>query len=466
LKIISTIIISLFVSHIINAQSLEARFSTLAGSGDQLPFWLWANQLGRYNRTEPLIINFGLDGTYTHLWEKTGIGIRAGGSFDVLLKSKDPVRFTELYGGVNWSFLDLSIGAFADDEVYMGLSASNGNLASSRNARPHPRIRAGFNRFVPLFFKWFSVYGFYEEGLLNDERYVIDTHLHRKAFYGRFGSTETVSFTIGLEHFVMWGGTHPQYGELQGWSNYFDYILGRSGDENALTTDQMNVVGNQYGVYQFELQKKWDKLTTSFYLSHPFDDHSGMELSNLPDNLYGLFIKNNKTGGILEGMSFEYYNTRDQSGAFHFKPDGSQTGHGRDNYFNHGIYQSGATYKQFAMVSPFFEPEVINDSISLGFESTRFSGFHLGATGNISESFKWKTMLSFITHAGNYDSEGEDSFDPYRRQFSSLFQLEWQKPGFPVLVGGSLAADSGSVFDDGTKTKRMGLNLFLKWSIF
>ena len=73
----------------------EARFSTLAGSGDQLPFWLWANQLGRYNRTEPLIINFGLDGTYTHLWEKTGIGIRAGGSFDVRITSYN-VCYTKL----------------------------------------------------------------------------------------------------------------------------------------------------------------------------------------------------------------------------------------------------------------------------------------------------------------------------------------------------------------------------------
>lgn len=469
MKRIFIIIISVLVVHQINAQSLEARFSALAGSGGQLPFWLWANQLGRYNRTDPGVANLGLDGIYIHNWEATGLGVKVGGSFDVLLKSQaqEPVRFTELFGGVNWKFMELTAGAFADEEKFMGLSASNGNLASSGNARPHPKIRAGFNRFVSIL-PWFSVNGFYEEGFLNDDRYVMDTHLHRKAFYFRLGKPASLQFTGGLEHFVMWGGTHPVYGELQGWSNYFDYVLGRSGDENALVTDQINVVGNQYGVYQLEIQKDWEGFSASFYMSHPFDDHSGMELENLPDNLYGLFIKNKKNGAVLEAVSLEYYNTRNQSGAFHMapQPDGTLAGHGRDNYFNHGVYQSGATYRQFAMVSPFFEPQVMNEGISLGFASTRFSGLHLGASGNISESFNWKTMLSYIDQSGNYNNEGKDSYEPHRKQLSSLFQLEWHAADKPFRIGSSFAADSGSTFDNGNQTTRIGLQGYLIWSIF
>lgn len=462
-----TIILLALVQHT-SAQTLEARFSALAGSGDQLPFWLWANQLGRYDREDPAILGFGLDGRYIHNWDNSDLGVSLGGSFDVLIHSKNPVRYTELYGGMHWKFLEINGGAFADQENYLGLSATNGNLASSRNARPHPKIRAGFNRFVPLFFKWFSVYGFYEEGLLNDERYVINTHLHRKAFYSRFGTPETLTFTLGIEHFVMWGGTHPVYGKLPGWESYFDYVLGKSGGDNALVTDQLNVLGNQYGVYQLQLKKEWSNYTISYYMSHPFDDHSGMELENISDNLYGLFIMSKASDAILKGITIEYYQTTDQSGAFHqvLQPDGTRVGHGRDNYFNHGIYQSGASYFQHGMVSPFFEPERIENGVSMGFISTRFKGVHMGATGKIPADFTWKMMFSYVSNFGNYTNDGEDSFVPHRKQLSSLIQMEWQPSKKPFTVGSAVAADYGSVYDDGINTLRLGIMVYMKWIIF
>lgn len=461
------VFIFLLIQQFSHAQTLEASFTTLAGSKDQLPFWLWAGQLGRYDREDAANQRFGLEGVYVRNFGKSGLGFEAGGSFDAFIYSDNPFRFTELYGKIHWNFLELSAGAFADQEKYMGLSASNGNMASARNARPHPKLRAGFNRFVPLVFPWFSIYGFYEEGLLNDKRYVSDTHLHRKALYVRLGSADNLSFTGGLEHFVMWGGTHPVYGKLPGWESYFSYVFGMAGGNNALQTDQLNVLGNQYGVYQLDIRKKWKDYSLSFYLGHPFEDHSGMELENLPDNLYGLFFENRHENAILQGASLEYYYTQNQSGAFHMalQPDGARKGHGRDNYFNHGVYRSGASYQQTAMVSPFFGPEIRNDSISTGFLSTRFSGVHLGARGDISESFHWKGMISYIKHLGNYTTDGLDSFDPPRKQFSSLVGIEWKEPGSPVSLGGSFAFDSGSVYDAGTQTKRLGISVSIRWAI-
>lgn len=452
------------------AQSVESSITSLAGSKGQLPFWLWADQLGRYDRETPFILNLNLDARYSHNWDKSSWGVEAGSSFDVLLNTNSPLRFTELFGGVNWRFLQLTVGAFAEEEKYLGLSASNGNLAATRNARPHPKVRAGFNRFVPLFFPWFSVYGFYEEGLLNDERFVKNTHLHHKALYVRFGNPENVNFSAGIEHFVMWGGTHPVYGELPGWDSYFSYVLGLRGSSNSVIFDQQNVLGNQYGVYQLEFQKKWEQMSFYLYISHPFEDHSGMELDNLPDNLYGIFLKNNGESTFLEGISIEYYYTKDQSGPYgpyqDVLPNETKKGRGRDNYFNHGIYLSGATYQQMAMVSPFFIPQSRIDSVSMEFESTRFSGFHVGATGSVSNSIRWKTMMSAITQAGNYDDEGKGIYNPPRKQFSSLFHLEWQKPKSPFNIGVSVAGDHGSVFDAGEITNRWGLQLSFKWLIY
>ncbi|WP_167618019.1 capsule assembly Wzi family protein [Maribellus sediminis] len=450
----------------ISAQNLQLESNTLAGSNGQLPFWLWANQLGRYDRNNNFIQHFAINGDYGQQISNSDFGFQVATKLDLLLADNNSLRFTELYGELYWRSVQLTAGAVAIPEKYNGLSASNGNLADTRNARPHPAIRVGFKRFVPVFVKWFSIYGFYEEGLLNDDRYVEDTHLHRKAFYFRFGTEETITFTGGLEHYVMWGGTHPVYGELPGWESYFDYVLGRPGGKNDLMTDQLNVMGNQYGTYQLEIRKQWTNFNSVFYVSHPFDDRSGMELENYRDNLYGFFVEINKDEPLIKGILLEYFYTKNQSGPFHLvaQGDGTNSGRGRDNYFNHGVYRSGATYQQFGMVSPFFAPVIIEDGISKGFESTRFSGWHFGATGFLPKSFSWKAMLGQTNHFGQYNKNGEDSFQPAKKQFASYFQLQWQSTKLPLQIGTVLAADKGDLFDT-SETSRLGFQMSITWQI-
>jgi len=449
------------------AQSVTLEFNSLAGTKNQLPFWLWANQLGQYDKNSSTIQNLGLTSFYQKQPGDSDFNLEAGFDLDLLLANDNNVRFTQLFGGINWRFLQLQIGAFPEKEVYAGLSTTNGNLAASRNARPHPRIRAGFNRFVPVFVDWFSINGFYEEGLLNDNRYVEDTHLHRKALYVRLGKPKIIEFTGGLEHFVMWGGTHPTYGELQGWEAYFDYVKGSKGDENSLETDQINVMGNGYGTYQVQLRKNWKKLQTIMYISHPYDDISGMILENYEDNLYGLHLNFTKNKAFIQNVVFEYFYTKNQSGKYHqvLAEDGSVHGSGRDDYYNHGIYASGATYHQMAMVSPLFGPVITEDGISMGFESTRFTGFHVGANGSFSDELNWKGLLTYTNNFGKYDGEGGATYDPSRKQGSVLGEIIWQAPDKKIGIAASITADHGSLFDEGNSTSRFGAMLTLCYRI-
>jgi len=461
--ILSTFLILLNISAFSQHIQIESR--TLAGTKHQLPFWLWANQLGRYDRTNKFVQDFVFNGEYSKNINDFGFEIST--DVDILLGKENSVRFTELFGLLNWKSIQLKAGAFAEAEKYSRLSASNGNLAITRNARPHPAIRIGFNKFVPVLSNWLSVYGFYEEGLLNDERYVSDTHLHHKAFYFKIGTAETLTFKGGLEHFVMWGGTHPTHGELPKWDTYFDYVLGKSGGENALLTDQINVLGNQFGTYQVEISKEWKSYTTTFYISHPFEDRSGLELENYRDNLYGLFIQKKQPESFVNGILIEYYYTKNQSGAFHLVPqdNGNNSGRGRDNYFNHGIYRSGVTYEQFGIGSPFFSPVVITNDISNGFVNTRFSGVHFGANGYFNPQLTWQAMVSKMKHFGQYDNDGNDNYNPPRKQLSTMFSLNWFSPGHRFGVKATIAADQGSVFDDGKKTSRLGTMISLSWNI-
>lgn len=448
-------------------QSIEAQFNSLVGSKDRLPFWLWANQLGKYKADNSTIQNINLSINHIHSFNNSDFNVEAKADIAAIIGDDSNIQITELYGGVNWKFLQLKAGAFADQELYNGLAASNGNLAYSRNARPHPKLRIGFNQYVPVFGNSFSIYGFWEEGVLNDDRYVEDTRLHHKALHFRLGTPKQIEVTFGLEHYVMWAGTHPTYGKLAGWSDYLDYVTGSSGDEDALMTDQLNVVGNGYGTYQIAISKEWDSFETTFYISHPYDDKSGMELENIQDNLYGFFFSTNQATPLIKSFVVEYYHTLNQSGSYHLKkqPDGSKTGRGVDDYYNHGIYRSGVTYHQMAMTSPLFAPIYTENGISMGFENTRFSGIHIGSGGYLSENLTWKALATYTNNKGRYKSDETSSYDPSKKQFSSLLQLNWTKDKLPLTFGGSFAFDHGSLYDEGEATSRLGAMLSVSWKI-
>lgn len=466
-KTIITISILIFINISGFSQSIEAQFNSLVGSKDKLPFWLWANQLGKYDSNNSTIQNFNFAINYDHSFDNSEFNIETKACIDALIGDDSNIQITELYGGINWKFLQIKTGAFAEPKLYDGLSASNGNLAYSRNARPHPKIRLGFNQFVPIIKNTLSIHGFWEEGLLNDDRYVADTRLHHKALHFRLGAPQNIEVTFGVEHYVMWAGTHPTYGELSGWSDYFDYVTGSSGDEDALMTDQINVVGNGYGTYQVGIKKDWNQVKTTFYISHPYDDKSGMELENIKDNLYGLFLSFNKETPLIKSIVLEYYHTLHQSGSYHLKtqPDGSKSGRGVDDYYNHGIYQSGVTYHQIAMTSPLFGPIRYEDEISVGFENTRFSGIHIGSSGYLSENFHWRALTTLTNNKGRYKSDETTSFDPSRKQFASLVQIYWSKRNFPLNIGCSFAFDHGNLYDDGQSTSRLGTMFSVGWKI-
>ncbi|WP_297095222.1 capsule assembly Wzi family protein [uncultured Draconibacterium sp.] len=439
------------------AQSAKVEYNSLAGTKDQLPFWLWANQLGQFDRTSSTIQNLSINAFHQQQIGDSNFSYKAGVDLDLLLADENDIRFTQLFAALSWKFLQLQVGAFPEDEVYAGLSTTNGNLATSRNARPHPRIRAGFNRFVPIL-DWFSIKGFYEEGLLNDNRYVEDTHLHYGALYLRFGNPETIQITAGIDQMVMWGGTHPEYGELPGWDSYFKYMTASAGGENALIFDQINSMGNSYGVYQVELNKNWEKLHATLYVSHPYEDHSGMEFVNFEDNLIGIHLDFKREQALFENLVLEYFHTKNQSGNFYFEDfnNGHSTNRGNDNYFNHGIYLSGVTFDKMAIGSPLFAPVFVEDGISKGFENNRFSGFHVGADGLFSEVLHWKGLLTYSNNFGLYNGLGGTTYDPSRRQTSVLFNLSWNPKKKKIGISGSLAFDRGSLYDNGNTTTRLG----------
>ncbi len=417
----------------------SVRNTTFAAADSLLPFWFTANSDGKVraggsllNLTDLYIgrLNPSSGSAFGYTWGVNGVAA---------IGETNYYQLNRAFGGIFWKGWELTGGLFYDPMHDAGLSSTNGNLVRSRNARPYPRLRLATMGYKPVPFlqNRLQFKAEYDEGLLNDERFVIDTRLHHKSFYLRVPVAETWMLEGGLEHYVMWGGTSPveKIGKMPARFNaYLQYITGSSGDDSFPPTDRMNVAGNQLGTYQFKATRQFSRLGASFFLSHPFEDLSGMNGRNYNDNLLGLYLRFNNRRHFITDVVTEYTSTRQQS------IRGQWDRQEPDNYFNNGVYRSGFTYHRQVMGSPLFFPVRIHDGISAGIESNRFVAGHLGIKGLLNPHLLWKGMFTFVSHSGNYFSP----YKPRRRQFSTKLELRYVNPALPVELGLSTAADAGN----------------------
>lgn len=448
MKQIANIILFIIISLSVFSQSnskLAVQFESLASSSENLPFWLVSNQLGKYNtlaRSNQVVLIEGKH-TFNNLL-KTPLNFEMAANAQLIYSNKFKANFNELYAKAHLWNWRLEGGLFQEPIYFNNLSSTNGSIDRSNNNSPYPRIRLTTNEFIPFLFwkSWFSFKAEYDEGILNDERVVKNTHLHHKSLYLKVKIAQKVSASVGLNHYVMWGGISPAYGELpSSFKDYITYITGGAGTSNFPTTDQQNVAGNQLGSYHTQIDFPLMKQHVTFYVNHPFEDHSGMEFDNRRDNLYGVFIEF-KEQKIISKVMYEHMYTIHQSGHIH------EFGvmRGRDNYFNHGYYRTGFTYKGYTLASPLFSP-VNSSSNQQAIENNRISMHHIGLAGTINNNLSWDGKFTFSSNLGTYNIP----YEKPRNQFSSLLNICYQNNKLPLDISLSIAADFGQMYE-----KRVG----------
>lgn len=413
--------------------------STFASTTNELPFWLWANNDGKIAKNNSFLNLSEIGASGIYVFNDSRLYITAGTTLLAGIANESYFQPNQLFTKLNLNHWELSAGLYQDELMFGGLSSSNGNLAKSRNARPYPRIgfRISDYKPVPFIGKRLSFKGEYDEGLLTDERWVDKTHLHHKSFYLKYSPTTNFNVQAGFENFVMWGGTsrNEKIGPLPADLNaYWKYIKGAKGDERFPAGDQMYVAGNSFGTYQILLTQKFEKVEASLNISHPYEDYSGINWSNWPDNLIGFHLKFIEQNSFISELLYEFTNTR-QQGISDSLYQWYRAHH--DNYFNHGTYRSGVTNYGQTMVSPLFLPVKIEEGISTGIESTRFFSHHFGAKGNVGHTVAWKGMLTYVEHLGTYSK-------PYihnKKYVFGLIEALYYDERLPFTLGILFAAD-------------------------
>jgi hypothetical protein len=431
----------------------------------QAPFWITANRYG----VVPLAdYSACLQAGLFHR-QPLGRGWEWRAGLDVVAAAPRyrKVYVQQLFGELTYRRLGVSLGSRSDPHYSQSLLdplLSSGDMGISTNARPVPEINLHVSRFTVLPFTggWLQGKGNFAAGrsfdtdyltsfVRPDQFFVRDMLWHHKSLYLRVKDTEgtfPVSMTLGVRHLAQWGGvsTDPQAAvrtQPHSFKDFLRIVLGRSGDEQATVSDQINVLGSHYGTYDYHFHYEGEKFAVTAYHQHFFDDASGMELNNGSDGLWGVQAAFPQFP-LVRKVVVERLLALNQSGPFHFidYDHGKYPGYGggADDYYNNGEYPTGHAYFNRGMGSALFVSPEYNADGTPGFKHTRIRAWHLGAEGNLGAAFSYRLLCSTIESFGR----------PYRPTLKKLTDTSFLAELSHTLPTAwkfsvSLAADRGSL---------------------
>lgn len=444
----------------------EAEVSAQFSSESSLPFWMVSNKYGTIPNENSAVANFKIYSTPAP--GKKGFDFNYGTSLIGSQGGNTDFFIDELYVSAGWKKFSVDLGMQHKEVKYDGLSATNGDMLYSGNARMYPELNLQLKDFVSLPFtnKWLWVKGSFSNGIMYDDRYVDKTNIHHKSAFLRIGKEKGLSLTIGLDHYVQWGGTSPVWGNLGGFDAFMDAVLVREGkvlvdeDGNQSINESYNKSGNHIGQNSFDLSYSNPEFESVLSLKNIYEDKSGdfRHLTKVKDWNFTFFLKLKKSK-LISSFIYEFYYTKDQGG-YSIRPDHPiEPVIGFDGYFSNSVFRSGWTSHQRTIGLPLFTPAISN-GLANGISNNAIVAHHFGITGTLGK-FKYRTLLTFSDNYGRAflvnDGQGNQE-ENYSKSYtypdglsqqSYLMEVtfpHWEK--FPFQLSASMAIDNGKYLDD------------------
>lgn len=398
-------------------------------SEDQNPFWLFTNT----NTQVGAASNFSglgeVEGTY-QVSENTSI--KAGLSIFYRDEVNDEFQRKNAFVEFQNKWLRTTVGAKSGRIQQQGLSATNKNFLFSENARPLSGLLFEANTPIKIS-ETFAIDWGIGHYYLNDDLFVKDVMLHYKRVGLQVHFNETNTLTAQIQHYAQWGGTSPEFGELNNdFKAFVDVFFAKRASEISVEGELLNAVGNHLGSYLLDYSFTTSLGDFSMYHEHPFEDGSGTRLANFPDGVWGVYFQPPEPK-LFSGVLYEFISTENQS----------KGGVGADNYFSNTIYRSGWTYERNAIGLPFIliDPNVVVTVNNSPIISNRVQAHHFGFTGTV-KGISWQVKSSLVKNLGTYNNPFPEAIQTWYNYLS--LQYPTQKYGTFKLFGG---LDSGKVID-------------------
>ena len=427
-------------------------------NGSTMPFWATSNRYGIMPESNGglALLQTGMpfDESKTFQWHwGASLGLRADGNGTSVLPD-------ELFAGVRWKQLRLDLGLWHPEQGYLAaggnlgsLSATGGNIMQTGNSRGMPGYSISLEPWsIPFTGGHVQIFGRFGDYRTTDQRYVSGALVHNTEAYIRANIGKRISFTWGLDHYTMWGGTSPDFGrQTVSPGNYLRVITGRSGKEDSPLGDQINSLGDHRGRLLHRLDWKGDSWSISYQSDKPYDDRSGMLYYNFPDGVRTFHFSFDDKTKWLSDVVYEYHTTMCQSGPYerrlatdaeiaagdpHLYRDNENSpwyliAGGADNYCNNYEYKSGWTHYGRQIGNPMF----FSRSNGMGTWNNLYTAHHLGLSGSLFHKYTWKLMMTYSQNYGcwfneHFEYDKDSRFGQPLKQFSSGFMTE-----FPLLKG-------------------------------
>lgn len=382
---VPSLLFSLLVLFLCSAADSSAQSSgfietSLILSSDQAtPFWLQSNRHGIYSPSGNQFLFRA--GSHHHFEVTESLRIRAGADLIARPGSVSTLYFNQGYLAAEAFGFELLAGRFHNSSPIHDPVLSSGSLGISRNAIPVPQVRFGLTGWTPLPFTrgFVEAQGHIAHGWLGSRRYINDVLLHEKVLALRFGGERSFRPYAGIAHYATWGGTDPRGRELPvRWSDFFNVLLARAGDEQTPGPDQSYVLGDHLGALQAGFFWTAGDTEVVVYRQFPFELKANLMLKSYMDALTGLSVTLPDRVPFLDRILYEYIYTKYQAGPRERRDDREPDDRGdfryNENYYNHYFYRSGWTYHMRSLGTPLF---TLNED-NLGIFNNRVVGHHLG----------------------------------------------------------------------------------------
>ena len=265
---------------------------------------------------------------------------------------------------------------YKDFSSYLNEFITSGSMLISNNAEPMPKIGITssyeLKRNKYIYFDFGISHAFFEKSPI----YKTAPFLHEKFIYLNYTRNKN-DFGVGFVHEAIWGGSTEDYNFPNSFKNFFKIFI--SADGPLLEGEpHANALGNHLGIWDFYYERIIDEKEIKLYYQHFFEDTSGLRFQNKSDGLWGIeltnFIKNTH-------ILFEYLNTTNQD---------RNPPYVEENYYNHGQYAEGWSYKGYVIGNPFINAG--NAQADLDVNPSKV--FHLGVKNEQPNKYSSKLLLS------------------------------------------------------------------------
>lgn len=419
--------------------SFESKF--LGGTGDELPYWLHANQHGTVDPQSSNFLNTLI--AKGELFNYGDLSISTKAHLNIRLSEQESIHFSELYLAANYGTFEMTFGRKYEPIGLNNHALSAGSMMVSNNAIPLNKITLSTPNFenIPFTDGWMEYKGQFSHGWFSGNRDVEDPYLHQKYLYLRL-NIEKFSATGGIVHNTVWGGTSPDHGQLpQSLGDYFRVITATGADEDsdAPPGEINNVIGNSVAAYDFAAAYEFDKfdlsLTRLFYL----EDGVSTRFRSPWDGVWGANIQFNDSSSPITAFTYEHINTKQQDAK-------SDQEIGRASYYNHSIYRSGWTHFGRVLGLPLI---TINQGNGRTIGNNIIVGHHAGFEGQVTNRLQYKMMGTYSRNYGigvGKAPRGTIDFEERREdQYSFLMETNYKLSSAEnIQLSFSAALDSGT----------------------